>query len=82
MKVLIDETIYEGSAVEILDQLRALTFDPQEFPSTDAYIRYLQDSIRRMADISCELPAGSVEQRAAALLEMLEHIGALERLAA
>lgn len=82
MRVLIDETIYEGSAVEILDQLRALTFDPQEFPSTDAYIRYLQDIFRRMADISCELPAGSVEQHASVLLETLERIGALERLAA
>ena len=82
MRVLIDETVYEGSAVEILDQLRALTFDPQEFPSTDAYIRFLQDSIRRMTDLPCELPAGSVEQRAAALLETLERIGALERLAA
>ena len=82
MKVLIDETIYEGSAVGILDRLRALTFDPQEFPSTDAYIRFLQDSIRRMTDISCELPAGSVEQRSAALLETLERLGALERLAA
>ena len=82
MKVLIDETIYEGGAVGILDRLRALTFDPQEFPSTDAYIRFLQDSIRRMTDLPCELPAGSVEQRAAVLLETLEHIGALERLAA
>ncbi|MGM9538355.1 MAG: hypothetical protein ACI3VN_08500 [Candidatus Onthomonas sp.] len=82
MRVLIDETIYEGSAVEILDQLRALTFEPREFPSTDAYIRFLQDSIRRMTDLPCELPAGSVEQSSAALLETLERIGALGRLAA
>lgn len=82
MKVLIDETIYEGSTVEILDQLRALTFDPQEFPSTDTYIRYLQDSIRRMTDLPCKLPTSSVEQRASVLLETLERIGALERLAA
>ena len=68
--------------MEILDQLMALTFDPREFPSIDAYIRFLQDSIRRMTDLPCELPAGSVEQRAAVLLETLEHIGALERLAA
>ena len=68
--------------MEILDQLKALTFDPREFPSIDAYIRFLQDSIRRMTDIPCDLPVGSVEQRAAALLETLERIGARERLAA
>ena len=68
--------------MEILDQLMALTFNSQEFSDTDAYIRFLQDSIRRMTDLPCELPAGSVEQRASVLLETLEHIGALERLAA
>lgn len=82
MKVLIDETIYEGTAVEILDQLRLQTFDKREFPNTDAYLRFVWDNIRRMTDMPCELPEGSLERRSAALLEVLERIGALERLAA
>lgn len=82
MKLLIDETLYEGTALEILEQLRNLTFSPEEFPSADAYLRFLQDNVRRTASLPCELPEGSTEKKACALFEQLEQLGALERLAA
>ena len=82
MKLLIDETIYEGTTLEILEQLRNLTFSPEEFPNADAYLRFLQDNVRRTADLPCELPEGSTEEKAYALFEQLEQLGALERLAA
>ena len=82
MKLLIDETIYEGTALEILEQLRNLTFSPEEFPSADAYLRFLQDNVRRTAGLPCELPEGPIEERATAMLDLLEQLGALERLAA
>ena len=44
------------------------------------YIRYMQNTIRRMTEIPCELPAGSTEERAAALIHVLGEIGALELL--
>ena len=34
MKICIDERTYEGSATEIMDQLRQQTFDPTEYPDT------------------------------------------------
>ena len=34
MKICIDEHTYEGSAVEIMEQLRHQTFDPAEYPDT------------------------------------------------
>ena len=82
MKLLIDETIYEGTALEILEQLRNLTFSPEEFPSADAYLRFLQDNVRRTAGLPCELPEGSTEEKACALFKQLEQLGALERLVA
>ena len=34
MKIRIDDTIYEGTGAEILEQLRLAAFDPTEFPDT------------------------------------------------
>ena len=34
MKICIDEHTYEGSAAEIMEQLRQQTFDPTEYPDT------------------------------------------------
>lgn len=82
MKIMIDETIFQGTPVDILEQLRLLTFDSAEFSTTDAYIRFLQYAVRRMTGKPCPLPEGDTEQRAAAILERLEAIGALERLEA
>lgn len=37
MKIRIDDTIYEGTGAEILEQLRLAAFDPTEFPDTESY---------------------------------------------
>ena len=46
----------------------------------EQYIRYMQNTIRRMTEQPCELPEGSTEERAAALIHVLGEIGALELL--
>ena len=66
--------------IEILTQLRALHFDAGTFDGTEGYIRYMQNTIRRMTEIPCELPEGSTGERAAALIRVLSEIGALELL--
>ena len=76
MRICIEESTYDGTPIEILAQLRALHFDA----GTEGYIRYMQNTIRRMTEIPCELPAGSTEERAAALIRVLSEIGALELL--
>ena len=50
------------------------------FDGTEGYIRYMQNTIRRMTEQPCELPEGSTEERAAALIRVLSEIGALELL--
>ena len=61
-------------------QLRAMHFDADTFDGTEGYIRYMQNTIRRMTEQPCELPEGSTEERAAALIHVLGEIGALELL--
>ena len=80
MRICIEESTYEGTPIEILAQLRALHFDAGTFDGTEGYIRYMQNTICRMTEIPCELPAGSTEERAAALIRVLSEIGALELL--
>ena len=66
--------------IEILTQLRAMHFDAGTFDGTEGYIRYMQNTIRRMTEQPCELPESSTEERAAALIHVLQEIGALELL--
>jgi hypothetical protein len=80
MKICIEESTYEGTPIEILTQLRALHFDAGTFDGTEGYIRYMQNTIRRMTEQPCELPDDSTEERAAALIHVLQEIGALELL--
>ena len=80
MKICIEESTYEGTPIEILAQLRALHFDAGTFDGTEGYIRYMQNTIRRMTEQPCELPESSTEERAAALIHVLQEIGALELL--
>ena len=35
MIIRIEDTVYEGTGTEIMDQLRKAAFDPTEFPDTD-----------------------------------------------
>lgn len=80
MKICIEESTYEGTPIEILAQLRALHFDAGTFDGTEGYIRYMQNTIRRMTEQPCELPETSTGERAAAHIRVLSEIGALELL--
>ena len=80
MRICIEESTYEGTPIEILAQLRAMHFDADTVDGTEGYIRYMQNTIRRMTETQCELPEGSTEERAAALIHVLQEIGALELL--
>ena len=80
MRICIEESTYEGTPIEILAQLRALHFDAGTFDGTEGYIRYMQNTIRRMTEQPCELPESSTGERAVALIRVLGEIGALELL--
>lgn len=78
MKIQIEETIYQGTGTEIMDQLRGEIFEvPTEVPDTESYIRFLQGNAIRMAGRECPLPEKDTEARAVAMLRHLEQLGAL-----
>ena len=41
MKIQIEETVYEGTAMEIMGRLRDQTFDSTEFPDIESYIWFV-----------------------------------------
>ena len=77
LKIQIEQTIYEGTAAEIMDCLRKETFDPTEFPDTESYLWFLQSNAIRMTGMDCPLPDADVETQAQAMLRHLERTGGL-----
>lgn len=80
MKIQIEETVYEGTAVEIMESLRDQTFDPAEFPDVESYIWFLQSNVIRTTGMDCPLPGGDAETQAQAMFRHLDRIGALKLL--
>ena len=78
MKVLIDGVIHEGSGTEIMEQLRQLTFDPDEYPDTESYIWQLRSNFMRSTGLDCVLPESGTERMALAMIAQLAKVGALE----
>ena len=77
MKIKIEEQEYEGTGIEIMDQLRGLVFDPLEFPDTESYIRFLQGNAIRTTGLDFPLPPGDPERQARAIFAQLAKVGAL-----
>ena len=77
IKICIDERIHEGSAVEIMEQLRQQTFDPTEYPDTESYIFQLRSNFIWATDLDCPLPESGVERQARAMFAHLAKVGAL-----
>ena len=81
MKVLIDETTYEGTAAEIVDRLRLRNDDRNDYPDTESYIRQLRSNFIRSIGEDCDLPKTGLEDRARVLLFRFADVGSLEVLA-
>lgn len=80
MRIQIDEDIYTGSAVEIMEQLRQQVFETGDFPNVETYLWYLQQNYERMTGLRCELSKGNLELQARAMFYSLAEIGALQLL--
>ena len=77
MKICIDEYTYEGSASEIMEQLRQQTFDPAEYPDTESYVFQLRSNFIRATGLDCSLPESDTERQAQAMFGYLAKAGAL-----
>ena len=80
LKIQIEDTVYEGTAAGIMEQLRDLSFDPTEFPDIESYIWFLQSNVIRTTGMDCPLPEGDTETQAQAMFRHLDRIGGLRLL--
>ena len=78
MTVLIDGSVHEGSGTEIMERLRQMTFDPDEYPDTESYIWQLRSNFMRSTGMDCDLPESGTERMALAIIAQLAKVGALE----
>ena len=78
MKVQIDDTIYEGTALEIVDRLRRENDEENEYPDAASYIRQLQSNFINTFLQDCVLPNTGLEDRARVLLFRLADVQSLE----
>ena len=78
MKIRIEDETYEGSGTEIMEQLRQLTFDPDEYSDTESYIWQLRSNFMRSTGMDCVLPESGTERMALAMIAQLAKAGALE----
>ena len=54
MKIRIEEEVFEGTPLQIMEQMRACSFDV--FDDMDKYICYVKDNFERMTEICWPLP--------------------------
>ncbi len=78
MRIAMDEKTFEGSPSGIIGELRQECFHKDEFPDTESFLRFMQFNFTNVTGLPCELPEGTLGERARAMLERLEEIGALE----
>ena len=78
MRIQIEDRTYEGTAVEIMEELRKLNSVLEEYPDTESYIRQLQRNFIRSAEMDCPLPKGDTEKRARAMFAHFASVDALE----
>lgn len=78
MKIIADETIYEGTPEEIVGMLRELLFDRPDVTDTESYIRYIQGTYKRVFAQDMILPETKLDGRIRAMFAILEDAGLME----
>lgn len=78
MKIIADETIYEGTPEEIVGKLRELLFNRPDVTDTESYIRYIQGTYKRVFAQDMILPETKLDGRIRAMFAILEDEGLLE----
>ncbi len=77
MHIQLGEHDFQGTGKEILEQMRELQFDPNEFPDNETYLWQLQANYIKIAQKPCPIPDGNIEVQARAMFRHLEEFGTL-----
>ena len=75
-----DARIYDGTPVEILQQMKVVETSDLRQP-LDEYIAHKAHDAGHHGDVTLEVTGDTVEERAASLLSAMEHAGLVRRIA-
>ena len=78
MKIIFEDEVFEGTPSEIIDQFRRDSFDMDDFPDSASFLKFMRNNYVRLTDRECDLPDGSLDERANVMLEKLADIDVLE----
>ena len=76
MKINYEGADYEGTAAEIVEQLR-LVNAPDSIPDAESYIEFMCANYTRTTGLPCVVTGNSLEERSRAMLMRLVRSGAL-----
>lgn len=78
MKVIIEETTYIGSPLSVVNELRRQLFNRPDVTDAEGYVRYIQETYRRVYDRDMMLPDVDLADRIRAMFAILEDDGLAE----
>lgn len=76
MKIIIEDSSYEGNAIDIIEKMKQDNINGDEYPDTVSFLESMREMFTRMTDIPCYL-SGPVEERARDMLAALASIDAI-----
>jgi hypothetical protein len=78
MKIRIEEEVYSGSPSFIMDQLLEQNFGKDDYGTMEEFLEESAETYSRLTDMPCELPGGTLDEKAKVLIYALAEIDALE----
>lgn len=76
MRVQEEGREYEGTAAEIVEQLRQANA-PDRIPDAESYIEFMSANYTRTTGLPCVISGDSLEERSRTMLTRLVQVGAL-----
>lgn len=76
MRVQEEGREYEGTAAEIVEQLRQANA-PDRIPDAESYVEFMSANYTRTTGLPCVISGDSLEERSMAMLTRLIQVGAL-----
>ena len=82
MKVIIEDNTYIGNPQAVVNELRRQLFNRPDVTDAESYVKYIQETYRRVYDRDMALPDTDLDSRIRAMFAILEYDGLAEVLEA
>ena len=78
MKVIIEDNTYIGNPQAVVNELRRQLFNRPDVTDVESYVKYIQETYRRVYDRDMALPDTDLDSRIRAMFAILEDDGLAE----